>query len=55
LSETVADPERVRVTVVLRRLPEAQPLSKAVDIMLRFVDRIQGWQAEGEPKVEAIQ
>ena len=47
------DPDRVRVTVVLKRLPEARPLTGAIRGMLRFVDRIQGWQLEGEPKVEA--
>ena len=46
------DPDRVRVTVVLKRLPEARPLAGAIRGMLRFVDRIQGWQPEGEPKVE---
>jgi hypothetical protein len=47
------DPDRVRVTVILKRLPEARPLTGAIRGMLRFVDRIQGWQPEGEPQVEA--
>jgi hypothetical protein len=47
------DPDRVRVTVILKRLPEARPLAGAIRGMLRFVDRIQGWQPEGEPKLEA--
>jgi len=28
------------------------PNARAIRGMLRFVDRIQGWQPEGEPKVE---
>jgi hypothetical protein len=47
------DPDRVKVTVILKRLPEARPLAGAIRGMLRFVDRIQGWQPEGDAKVEA--
>jgi len=47
------DPDRVRVTVILKRLPEARPLAGAIRGMLRFVDRIQGWQPQGDPEVEA--
>jgi hypothetical protein len=47
------DPDRVKVTVILKRLPEAKPLTGAVHGMLRFMDRIQGWQPQGEAEVEA--
>ena len=46
------DPDRVRVVVILKRLPEAKPLSTAIRGMFRFVDRIQGWQPQGEAEVE---